>query len=241
MTRRRILRSAIGLTLSGDGLHTPIVQAFQYAYPPIFTEPPTQWFDFTEWVRECSIECTAEQTTLSRLGPVMRQGTLQIVPNITAGGLTLAEWLSGTLAGTQVQWLGLQSLMGDYAVQLKTGMAYDDGSFAQIVRLTGMLTIHENAFPVEGIPTQTWTVHDRVERFSKTALLWAPSVAGLDAATAVSTIAQWAGVAPSQIEIAAGYTFNTLTEPAGDPTKLFGDWTQPTWYPKNGTRADEFD
>ena len=32
----------------------------------------------------------------------------------------------------------------------------------------------------------------------------------------------------------------TLTEPAGDPTKLYGDYTQPTWYPRNGTKADEF-
>jgi len=213
------------LDLTGDGFHTPTVQAMQWQFPPSYTVPPKRWFDFTEWVIDATVELSTEQTTLSRIGPVMRQATLQVRPEIVANGMTLWEWLGFNPAG-------------DYAIQIKTGMAYDDDTFAQSPRVTGMLTVNAGAFPVGGVPTKTWTVHDRWERLAKTALLWAPSVAGLTVDQAISTIAQWAGVAPSQI-IADSIPY-TLTEPAGDPTKLFGDWTQPTWYPHNGTNAAEF-
>ena len=218
------------IDLRGDGYHTPVVQAFQWQFNPSYSVPPTAYLDFTEWVIDATVELSTEPTTLSRFGPVMRSATLQVRPQIVANGQTLWEWLG-------------YNPSGDYAVQLKTGMAYDDGTFAQSVRVTGMLTINAGTFPVDGVPAKIWTVHDRWERLAKTTLLWAPSVAGLTADVAIGTIAQWAGVAPSQIDVIAltpGYTFPTLTEPAGDPTKLYGDWTQPTWYPHNGTNAAEF-
>ena len=218
------------VTLRGDGFHTPTVQAFQWQFPPQYAIPSENWLDFTEWVIDATIESSTESTTLSRIGPVMRQATLQVRPDMIVNGKTLWEWL------------GI-SPTGDYAIRIKTGMVYDDETFSQSSRITGSLTTNSGNFPVGGVPTKTWSIHDRWERFSRTALLWSPCVAGLTADQAISTIAQWAGVAPSQIDVIIqypGYTFPILTEPAGDPTKLYGDWTQPTWYPKNGTNAAEF-
>lgn len=219
------------ITLSGDGYHTPICQAFQYCYYPTYAPMPlTQWLEFTEWVKQGTITLSTQSTTLSRLGPVLRQATLEVLPDIVVNGQTLWQFLGLSTAGP----------LGDYAVRVKVGVVYDDGSINQIERICGQLTINAGAFPVDGVATKQFTVQDRWQRLHDTDLIWAPSVAGMSPALAISTLAQWAGIASGMINISGSLPAMVLTEPAGDPTRLYGDYTQPTWYPRNGTKADEF-
>ena len=172
------------LTLTGDGQHTPICQAFQYLFFPEYATFDTNWPLFTEWVKQANISLAAESTTLSRLGPVVRQATIDVIPDVPVNGQTLWEWL-GLSSGAPI---------GDYAVRVKVGVVYDDGSIEQVDRITGQLTVNAGGFPVGGLISKQFTVHDRWQRLHDTDLIWAPCVAGMTVANAISILRSGRGL-----------------------------------------------
>jgi len=209
------------VTLTGDGAHTPVVQAFQYRYHPQVAIGDRYWREITQWVTGATVTCAADPGAACRVGPTLRHAELSLVPQQRVNGKTLWEWVGG--------------LHGAYAFRMQVGAVYVDEhgmEFTdQLDRLHGIVQIADDVQAIAAVDRLTLAVPDRWEQLSQTALLFAPSVAGMRVDAAIALIAQWAGISPTQIDAAPVPYW--LCEPAGD-------YTRPTWFPPNGTRAGDF-
>jgi hypothetical protein len=200
------------VTLTGDGAHTPVVQAFQYRYDPTFASISALWKEITPWVDMDSppTETLPDDITARTL-------TLNLIPGKRVNGQTLYDFV-GPLTGT-------------VAARYRTGVVYADVGPDVIERGQGFIEISKRTEPIDDTARLELQQVDRWDRLAKTALLWAPCCAGLRVDEAISLIAQWAGIPSSDI---IAETIPYYLESPED------DFSRPPWLPTNGTKAAEF-
>lgn len=170
------------LTLTGDGQHTPVVQAFQYRWDTILGSSADSWLEITDRVLSAS-ESKANDSTAHTCGIELL--TREI------GGQTLMAALAAASLG---------SLDGLYAFAYQVGAEYDDDSTREEMRLTGYLDTTALPINVGEVEKFSLTAVDRWARLSRGVLGYPPSCAGMRVDQAIALIAEWVGIVPTEID-----------------------------------------
>jgi len=208
------------VSLTGNGFTTPIVQAFEYKFYPLFSTPTDDWVEVTPWAAKDSGEET--------LTGAMAANTLKLnlLPLEQVDGQTLWQTIADTLG----------SLQGEYALKYVIGNRYSDGTTDTLDR--GILITHlqDRKAELAELPTLTLTASDFFDRLSgnKGTLLFGPCCAGMAVEEGMRQIALCGGVAPGNIVVSP--LGHVLDKPEPDGEFLGGV----NWLPANGTKCLEF-
>jgi hypothetical protein len=189
------------VTLTGPGTTTPVLQLFSAVYLPTYHTPSPTWTEITPWVMDAS-ESKPQELTTSTVDMTL---SLHKVEN----GQTLQE--------------AVGDLNGQYAFYHTTGTR--EG--AESLRFTGIVKVRS----AQNAKAETISLKavDRFVMLSERKLLFAPCVAGLPIATALSWYAQWAGFRTADIVVNIPGTLEVDAD----------GYHQPPYLPANGVSAAE--
>jgi hypothetical protein len=223
---------------------TPLVQAFQIEYPPLFMPQseaedryPTQWLEITDWyvsgTETASREITSHSVSLE-LEPYKR---VTKIWNGARVSVNLYEWVAMNMSvGTPPPLSDMNAdLRGVFAVAYTMGYVYTDGTQdvapwtapnaapwepggnATIPRCQGVAHVREEDGAITSARHVTLQVYSRGAHLTGQNLYCTPSLVGMHAAYAIKKLATWVGIPSWQIDIDP--TIDPLTTVTGLQTQ----------------------
>ncbi|MHB0934908.1 MAG: hypothetical protein ACYC6A_00835 [Armatimonadota bacterium] len=242
--QRRRYRTA----LTGDGYHTPLVQAWDYYYRPAFAADRSGTTDeVTEWTRTRNGEMMARlHFTDDPTGNTLEVEFLN--ESINPSGYNFREYLDNwDPSGNR----GIKT--GQCAIYCLPGYVGDDGLDYPGAGHVFLLPMRELAAAIRDAGSYRVSCRDRLTQ-TQGEIWWAPCLLGWPPEEAIAVVLECMGIDPRDIVIHPGRATNSKepgtgntgdwwgarvdTEPLeqylADPQK---NYDNPTWLPKNGSNG----
>jgi hypothetical protein len=204
------------ISMAGNGRVTPYIQYAQAWYPPTYADATDEWFDVSMWVKSASV------TSEERLGPRTAQVTLELQHeeyDLLTGSTNIWEALGDRLEGL-------------HTIEITMGYYYEDGSNDLRTVFTGVLDGRNISTDLH-TGTMTLQATDKWYLLEHTKATSAPCVADALVSDALALLAQFAGIAPNDMDITP-----VLRDTTDGPQRRAG-YAPPAWVPEfGGSLAD---